>query len=314
MCRSTIAPSRPTGRRLPPDSCRRVPLDRPAARSCRRARRTRRRRPDPPTRRGRRADDAEIGDRRRRRVGADRGAAAAARRRAREPRRRVARSAAWRRCGNRAGSRSRSSSTCRRRPCTSATRSCPLAAPQDAHRDAAAPDAGRVRAGRRDERGDDRRARRPVRGSDAAPTCSRSCRGVIEHQGAAARDADARRRTRRATRSARRCARICSTTTSGSRCPTRREIDAEDVAEPTGIATFTRDADDPAQAAKRAARKEAKAAKREAEASQARTRPPAAQAARKRPSTGPSRSGRTHPDRRVQSTSALVASPSRLAE
>ena len=62
--------------------------------------------------------------------------------------------------------------------------------------------------------------------------------------------------------------------------PDAPEVDAETLAEPTGIETFTRDADDPAQAAKRAARKEAKAAKRAAEASK-RDAAAAAQAARK---------------------------------
>ena len=103
--------------------------------------------------------------------------------------------------------------------------------------------------------------------------------GVIEHQGLplvtlmlasyAASDA--------------KCQAVCSDLLDDDErfaLPDAPEIDAEYLAEPTGIETFTRDADDPAQAAKRAARKEAKAAKRAAEASR-REAVAAAQAARK---------------------------------
>ncbi len=103
--------------------------------------------------------------------------------------------------------------------------------------------------------------------------------GVIEHQGLplvtlmlasyAASDA--------------KCQAVCSELLDDDErfaLPDTPEIDAEFLAEPTGIETFTRDADDPAQAAKRAARKEAKAAKRAAEASR-REAAAGAQAARK---------------------------------
>ena len=138
--------------------------------------------------------------------------------------------------------------------------------------------------------------------------------GVIEHQGLplvtlmlasyAASDA--------------KCQAVCSELLDDDErfaLPDTPEIDAEFLAEPTGIETFTATRMTPRRPrSERPARRPRRPSARPRRAGA--RRPPARRPHASRPSTGPSRSGRTRPDRRarLRSMAALVAWPSRLAE
>ena len=164
-------------------------------------------------------------------------------------------SAGWRRCASRAGSRSRSSSTCRRRRCTSATRSSRSLRRKIADREPGPTARRRVRAQPKQandetiaalgDRSEDPTARGHARRCCPASSRTRACRLVALMLASV-------RGKRRAVPG--RCVAALLDDDERFALPDVAEIPI-DGAPSRGPAssTFTRDADDPAQAAKRAA-------------------------------------------------------------